>query len=48
MELPFLFSAPGKELDSKGVDMLNISITFPAFSIVLQAGKISLYFVFIN
>ena len=32
---PFL---SGKELDSKREDMLNISITFPACTIALQAG----------
>jgi hypothetical protein len=32
---PFVYS---KQLDSKREDMLNISITFPACSIVLQAG----------
>jgi len=32
---PFL---SGKELDSEREDMLNISITFPACTILLQAG----------
>jgi len=32
---PFL---SGKELDSEREDMLNISITFPACTTVLQAG----------
>jgi len=33
---PFL---SGKELDSEREDMLNISITFPACTILLQAGE---------